>query len=95
MRRSRNNLCPLQCQTCSKGDFEQQWKCTWCCLRVCSDCMAVLATVQKDLGTFLKLIGKDTPNKFDGKTIMVGKDIGEGSQNANEENENHQVGIEA
>ncbi|TEY46362.1 hypothetical protein BOTCAL_0315g00020 [Botryotinia calthae] len=95
MRRSRNSLCPLQCQTCSKGDFEQQWKCTWCCLRVCSDCMAVLATVRKDLGAFLKLIGKDTSNESDGKTMIEGKDIGEGSQNANQENENRQVGIEA
>ncbi|KAF7917256.1 uncharacterized protein EAE97_012049 [Botrytis byssoidea] len=95
MRRSRNNLCPLQCQTCSKGDYEQQWKCTWCCLRVCSDCMAVLATVRKDLGAFLKLIGKDTPNESDGKTMMVEKDIGERSGTVNQENENHQVGVEA
>ncbi|THV48628.1 hypothetical protein BGAL_0237g00180 [Botrytis galanthina] len=95
MRRSRNNLCPLQCQTCSKGDYEQQWKCTWCCLRVCSDCMAVLATVRKDLGAFLKLIGKDTPNESDGKTTMVEKDIGERSGNVNQENENRQVGVEA
>lgn len=75
MRRSRNDLCPLQCQTCSKADFEQQWKCTWCCLRVCNDCMAILASVRKDFRTFLGLIGRDVPNdQLGDRAIVVGKE---------------------
>ncbi|KAB8297162.1 hypothetical protein EYC80_002543 [Monilinia laxa] len=91
MRRSRNNICPLQCQTCSKADFEQQWKCTWCCLRLCGDCMAVLATVRKDLRTFLGLIGRDVPNESTGKTIVVGNDIDERSGNTNQKNETRRL----
>ncbi|KAF7879256.1 hypothetical protein EAF04_000453 [Stromatinia cepivora] len=95
MRRSRNNICPLQCQTCSKGDFEQQWKCTWCCLRVCGDCMAVLATVRKDLRTFLGLIGRDVPNESNGKITEVGNDIGERSEKVDQENEAHRSNVKA
>ncbi|ESZ97656.1 hypothetical protein SBOR_1972 [Sclerotinia borealis F-4128] len=95
MRRSRNNICPLQCQTCSKSDFEQQWKCTWCCLRVCGDCMAILITVRKDLRTFLGLIGSDVPYESDGNTIGVGNDIGERSGNMNQENETRRLGVKA
>ncbi|KAJ8065600.1 hypothetical protein OCU04_006276 [Sclerotinia nivalis] len=95
MRRSRNNICPLQCQTCSKGDFEQQWKCTWCCLRVCGDCMAVLTTVRKDLRTFLGLIGRDVLNESNSKTAEVGNDIGERSEKVNQENEAHRLNLKA
>ncbi|KAA8568434.1 hypothetical protein MFRU_012g00020 [Monilinia fructicola] len=91
MRRSRNNVCPLQCQTCSKADFEQQWKCTWCCLRICGDCMAVLATVRKDLRAFLGLIGRDVPSESAGRTIAVGNDIDERSWNVNQKNETRQL----
>ncbi|TGO50603.1 hypothetical protein BOTNAR_0387g00020 [Botryotinia narcissicola] len=52
-------------------------------------------SLRKDLGAFLKLIGKDTPNESDGKTILVEKDIVERSGTVNQENENHQVGVEA
>lgn len=31
---------PLQCMTCLKSDLEIRWRCTFCCLRVCSDCVA-------------------------------------------------------
>ncbi|KAI9646189.1 hypothetical protein NHQ30_005629 [Ciborinia camelliae] len=95
MRRSRNNICPLQCQTCSKADFEQQWKCTWCCLRICGDCMAVLATVRKDLRTFLGLIGRDVPNESNGMTMGIGGDIGERGGNMNQENETRRLGAKA
>ncbi|QSZ34956.1 hypothetical protein DSL72_007818 [Monilinia vaccinii-corymbosi] len=95
MRRSRNNICPLECQTCSKADFEQQWKCTWCCLRICGDCMAVLVTVRKDLRAFLGLIGRDVPVESAGKSTDVTKNIGERSGNANPKNESRRISIRA
>ncbi|CAD6456052.1 8425489c-054a-4260-ab6b-52e2fac8d182-CDS [Sclerotinia trifoliorum] len=93
MRRSRNNICPLQCQTCSKGDFEQQWKCTWCCLRVCGDCMAVLATVRKDLRTFLGLIGSDVLNESNEKTAEVGNDIGDRVEKEKQEKQARRMNV--
>ena len=45
VKRSRNDICPVECMICQKGDMEMQWKCSWCCLRSCGDCMQVLSSI--------------------------------------------------
>ncbi|DAA77621.1 TPA_exp: Uncharacterized protein A8136_6167 [Trichophyton benhamiae CBS 112371] len=37
--RSSNVLYPLTCMTCLKADQEVRWRCTFCCLRICTDCL--------------------------------------------------------
>ncbi|KAM5457547.1 hypothetical protein MaudCBS49596_000742 [Microsporum audouinii] len=37
--RSSNALYPLTCMTCLKADQEVRWRCVFCCLRICSDCV--------------------------------------------------------
>ncbi|PQE05424.1 hypothetical protein CJF31_00010911 [Rutstroemia sp. NJR-2017a BVV2] len=76
MRRSRNDLCPVECMVCRKGDVGgggessasgststraagSMWRCTWCCLRICGECMVVLAGMEKDLEAFLKAVGRE------------------------------------
>ncbi|PQE13038.1 dna polymerase iii subunits gamma and tau protein [Rutstroemia sp. NJR-2017a BBW] len=59
MRRSRNDLCPVECMVCRKGDVGSMWRCTWCCLRICGECMTVLAGMGKDLEAFLKAVGRE------------------------------------
>lgn len=36
---SNNFRYPLQCMTCLKSDLEIRWRCIFCCLRVCRDCL--------------------------------------------------------
>ncbi|EZF29484.1 hypothetical protein TMEN_5733 [Trichophyton mentagrophytes] len=37
--RSSNVLYPLTCMTCLKADQEVRWRCVFCCLRICADCL--------------------------------------------------------
>ncbi|KAF3482087.1 uncharacterized protein GIQ15_04846 [Arthroderma uncinatum] len=37
--RSSNVLYPLNCMTCLKSDQEVRWRCVFCCLRICGDCV--------------------------------------------------------
>ena len=39
---SRNVLHPVACMTCGREDAESRWKCSWCCLRACKECMPKL-----------------------------------------------------
>jgi hypothetical protein len=39
---SRNVLHAVACMTCGKEDAESRWKCSWCCLRACKECMPKL-----------------------------------------------------
>lgn len=58
MKRSRNDVCRVECMLCCKGSMDLQWKCSWCCLRACGGCMEVLSGVPgKDLRTAMQIIG--------------------------------------
>lgn len=39
MQLSRNVYAPLPCMTCYREDQEPRWKCSWCCLRICRQCL--------------------------------------------------------
>lgn len=58
MRPSRNDKCPLGCMVCDKRDTEKRWSCTWCCLRICTKCMEILAANGKDLKICVDKVGK-------------------------------------
>ena len=36
---SRNVYAPVPCMTCYQEDNEPRWKCSWCCLRICRQCL--------------------------------------------------------
>ncbi|MCJ1363188.1 hypothetical protein MMC16_002295 [Acarospora aff. strigata] len=42
MQFSRNIYAPVPCMTCYLEDQEPRWKCTWCCLRICRQCLGLL-----------------------------------------------------
>lgn len=37
---------PVPCMVCKADNTEQRWKCTWCCLRVCTECMEALKKIE-------------------------------------------------
>lgn len=41
-----NKHYPLPCMVCKVDNKEQRWKCTWCCLRICTDCMESLKNIE-------------------------------------------------
>lgn len=42
MQLSRNIYAPVPCMTCHQDDQDLRWTCTWCCLRICHQCLGVL-----------------------------------------------------
>jgi len=42
MRLSRNVYASVPCMTCYQEDKEPRWKCSWCCLRICRQCLELL-----------------------------------------------------
>ncbi|KAI9877197.1 MAG: hypothetical protein M1830_000529 [Pleopsidium flavum] len=42
MQLSRNIYAPVPCMTCYQDDQDLRWTCTWCCLRICRQCLGVL-----------------------------------------------------
>ncbi|KAL8827987.1 MAG: hypothetical protein Q9191_002856 [Dirinaria sp. TL-2023a] len=41
-----NKHYPVPCMVCKVDNREQRWKCTWCCLRICTDCMESLKKIE-------------------------------------------------
>ncbi|PGH10791.1 hypothetical protein AJ79_05264 [Helicocarpus griseus UAMH5409] len=39
---SNNSVYPVPCMTCLKVDEEIRWRCTFCCLRICGECMQLI-----------------------------------------------------
>ncbi|KAH9222844.1 hypothetical protein DL95DRAFT_380608 [Leptodontidium sp. 2 PMI_412] len=59
MRGSNNRVCPVSCMMCQRQDTDKRWRCTWCCLSACGNCMRVLDSVPgKDLRLALEKIGR-------------------------------------
>ena len=55
LHRSKNNHAPVACMLCENADFEQRWRCHWCCLRMCSRCREKLETIEsRDIAVLLK-----------------------------------------
>ncbi|PGH18489.1 hypothetical protein AJ80_04459 [Polytolypa hystricis UAMH7299] len=48
---SKNARYPVPCMTCLKHDKEMRWRCTFCCLRICAEC---LQGIRKCKGRSLK-----------------------------------------
>lgn len=42
MQLSRNVYASVPCMTCYQDDKEPRWKCSWCCLRICRQCLELL-----------------------------------------------------
>ncbi|MCJ1391210.1 hypothetical protein MMC18_004072 [Xylographa bjoerkii] len=42
MNNSKNDIAQVPCMACKGDDKELRWKCSWCCLRICSRCMEIL-----------------------------------------------------
>ncbi|KAH7360598.1 hypothetical protein BKA65DRAFT_189157 [Rhexocercosporidium sp. MPI-PUGE-AT-0058] len=58
MRGSNNKVCSISCMMCQKKDTDRRWRCAWCCLSACGNCMRVLDSVPgKDLRLALEKIG--------------------------------------
>lgn len=53
---SRNIHHPLPCMACGVEDQKVRWRCVWCCLRICTECMDYL---NKDSGRNLAVLLKD------------------------------------
>jgi hypothetical protein len=39
---SNNVRCSVPCMTCLKSDQQLRWQCTFCCLRICGDCVQAI-----------------------------------------------------
>jgi len=39
---SNNVRYPVPCMTCLKSDQQLRWRCTFCCLRICGDCVQAI-----------------------------------------------------
>ncbi|OAX81611.1 hypothetical protein ACJ72_04043 [Emergomyces africanus] len=39
---SNNVICPVPCMTCLKDDQLIRWRCPFCCLRICGECMQTM-----------------------------------------------------
>lgn len=51
--RSNNKICPVPCMTCGRTEGDIYWKCVWCCLRVCGECMAEFSARGRNLDVLL------------------------------------------
>ncbi|KAL9132131.1 MAG: hypothetical protein Q9217_000065 [Psora testacea] len=71
MPRSSNKLCPVPCMTCGmvKGDI--YWKCVWCCLRICGECMAVFTGKGRNVDVLLEWLNRGVEDAVEeGKKTM-------------------------
>ncbi|EFR02042.1 hypothetical protein MGYG_05044 [Nannizzia gypsea CBS 118893] len=58
--RSPNVLYPLTCMTCLKADQELRWRCVFCCLRICGDCLGgIKACKDRSLIEFMEKLVMD------------------------------------
>ncbi|KAL8705782.1 MAG: hypothetical protein Q9201_001128 [Fulgogasparrea decipioides] len=55
MLRSQNGWHPVPCMTCGIEDEQARWRCVWCCLRICEQCMDALnKSERRDLKALVK-----------------------------------------
>ncbi|KAL9103566.1 MAG: hypothetical protein Q9163_001404 [Psora crenata] len=79
MPRSSNKLYPVPCMACGTVEGDSYWKCVWCCLRVCGECMAEFSGRERKLDVLLDWLdkkGQDTEREAK-KTVekqSVGKE---------------------
>ncbi|KAL9028907.1 MAG: hypothetical protein Q9196_002786 [Gyalolechia fulgens] len=58
MLRSHNAQHPVPCMACGVDDERVRWKCVWCCLRICSECMEKLSKIEmRDLKALVPEFG--------------------------------------
>ena len=70
-----NKYYPVPCMVCHADNSEQRWKCTWCCLRICTDCMDALRKVEgRNLRVVVEALQKKKENDW---TAMGGQRDGE------------------
>jgi len=66
-----NKHYPVPCMICKVDNTEQRWKCAWCCLRVCTECMDALRKVEgKDLRVVVRALQEKKENHW---TAMGGQ----------------------
>lgn len=72
LHRSRNNHAPVACMLCEDTDFEQSWRCHWCCLRMCNGCREKLEAIEsRDIAVLLRnLIGEGNDQASDAKSSL-------------------------
>src|SRR5436190_15607934 len=60
---SNNVRYPVPCMTCLKSDQQLRWRCTFCCLRICGDCVQA---IQKCKARSLKELLKSVVQALEG-----------------------------
>jgi len=66
-----NKHYPVPCMICKVDNTEQRWKCAWCCLRVCTECMDALRKVEgKDVRVLVRALQEKKENHW---TAMGGQ----------------------
>lgn len=74
-----NKHYPVPCMICKVDNREQRWKCTWCCLRICTDCMDSLKSIEeRSLRTLVRRIEQRKEQHW---TSMGGQSGVESSKN--------------
>ena len=70
-----NKYYPVPCMLCHTDNSEQRWKCTWCCLRICTNCIEALRKVEgRNLRVVVEALQKKKENDW---TAMGGQRDGE------------------
>ena len=78
-----NKHYPVPCMVCKVDNREQRWKCTWCCLRICTDCMESLKKIE---GRALRVLVRRLEQKRENHwTAMGGQKSGGEKQGAHRE----------
>lgn len=62
---SPNVKCPVPCMTCGVEGGKVRWKCQWCCLRICPECMERLSKIK---GRDVKILEEKL--KKEGRTFL-------------------------
>ncbi|KAL8943602.1 MAG: hypothetical protein Q9216_000967 [Gyalolechia sp. 2 TL-2023] len=66
MLRSYNTQHPVPCMACGVEDEQVRWKCVWCCLRICGECMEKLNQIEsRDLKALVQEFGSQVKRTGD------------------------------
>ena len=68
--RSNNKICPVPCMTCGRSDGDIYWKCVWCCLRVCGECMAEFSARGRNLDVLLGWIQRRSRSSLNRNAVL-------------------------
>lgn len=80
MLQSPNAQYPVPCSTCGVDDVEARWRCVWCYLRICGQCMELLdKTKRRDLSVLMMKL--DGGNAHHGSDEVENENVSSGEGN--------------